>query len=130
MTVELPESRRLVTIFTALIAVLTVAVPIRAFGSLLEDPCVSLVADFRHEWQIVAAEARRILPFVAVLVEPSNGHVVAWTVLNDQSFNPTESPLSSVSTARRPTPGVAECVAFATRRMSTVVPADSGRAGL
>ena len=81
MTVELSESRRLVTIFTALVTVLTVAVPIRTFRSLLEDPCVSLVADFRHEWQIVAAEARRILPFVAVLVEPSNGHVVAWTVL-------------------------------------------------
>ena len=81
MTIELPESRRLVTILTALIAVLTVAVPIRAFRSLLEDPGVSLVADFRHERQIVAAAARRIRPFVAVLLEPSNGHVVAWTVL-------------------------------------------------
>ena len=57
MAVELPESRRLVTIFTALIAVLTVAVPIGAFRGLLEVPTPSsgeipefgAVRGFRHD---------------------------------------------------------------------------------
>src|SRR5688572_18778978 len=47
-----------------------------AVGSLLgslEDPRVSLVGDLGQERQVVAAETGRILPVVAVLVEPGEG---------------------------------------------------------
>jgi hypothetical protein len=48
--------------------------------AMLEVPRMSQVADF-HQRQIVATEAGRILPVIAVFVEPRDGHVVACSGL-------------------------------------------------
>lgn len=51
------------------------------FLSLLIDPGVGHVGDFGDEGEFLAAEAGRGLPFVAVLVETRDGHVVARAVV-------------------------------------------------
>lgn len=64
---------------------------------LLEDPGVSQINDFRDQGQIVAAEALRPLPFVAILVESGHGDVVPLAVgslvFPDRCFHGSETNL-------------------------------------
>ena len=62
-----------------------------------EDPGVDHVGDLGHQRQVVAAEAGRVLPLVAVLVETADGHVehaaVLGFVLPDRGLDPAEPNL-------------------------------------
>lgn len=67
------------TVIVASVAVACVSV---GFGGGFEDPCVALIRHFFEEWEIVPAEAGGVLPFVTVLVEPRDRHVVTTAILS------------------------------------------------
>ena len=74
------KKRRFFRQALARVAIVLLGIAI-AFLPLLIDPGVGQVGDLGDERKFLAAEAGRGLPFVAVLVEARDGHVVARAVV-------------------------------------------------